>query len=330
MLKFFKHTYMAQLVVIVLLIVALWLPVFLSSTSPVFEDNPTTPLFNILTNDLGLSPFFISLLTFAVFIVSVFFFNSMMSVNQMVTRNSSIGALMFVLCVCGAPLCVEYYPFLIAGLFIMMSMQTVYLIYLVEKPEMYLMNAGFFLSLATMFYFPSIILILWLLISMMIMRMRGFRLYVIPLVGFILPYFVLFAIFYFTKTLIKNIGAYTLIFNNLSFETSGWGTVEIVTLLIVGVLFVLSFMIIKSEDADNSISTRKKTSSTVLLMLFSVVMLFLKQPVFSNGLIFIVLAVFLSTAFCYVRKSKIIDILIIVMMVVVIVNQYLPLFGIRL
>ena len=59
-------------------------------------------------------------------------------------------------------------------------------------------------------------------------------------------------------------------------------------------------------------------------------MLFMQKPVMCNGLIFMVLAVFVSMVLCYVKKTKIIDIVIVVMMFVIIANQYLPLFGIKL
>ena len=57
-------------------------------------------------------------------------------------------------------------------------------------------------------------------------------------------------------------------------------------------------------------------------------MLFIQRPVMYNGLMFMVIAVFISMALCYLKKTKIVDIFIVVLMVAIIVNQYLPLFGI--
>ena len=48
MLKFFKHSYIAQLIVIVLLFVALWIPVFISHVSEVAVGTPATPLYNLI------------------------------------------------------------------------------------------------------------------------------------------------------------------------------------------------------------------------------------------------------------------------------------------
>ena len=330
MLKFFKHNYIAQLIVIVLLLVALWIPAFVRHVSDIAVGTPTTPLYNVFANLFGSSSLAMTILAFIVLGTSVFFFNSMMTVNQLVTRNSSIGAFVFLLCMSFVPIQDEFYPFLLASPFIMMVMQTVYLIYQVEKPEPYLMNAGFFLAMASMFYFPAILLIIWVLLAMIIVDISDVKHYLIPVLGFIFPYFILFVCFYFNDTLVENVRNYSLAFNELGFEKLGIGIYEIIVLALVFVLFGLSFMRIKSDSADNSLSTRKKVGVTIWLFVFSFMMLFMQKPVLCNGLIFMVLSVFISMALCYVRKTKIIDIVIIVMLLAVIANQYLPLFGIRI
>ena len=306
MLKFFKHSYIAQLVVIVLLIAVLWIPALGGHVSAM------------------------TIFTFVVFGVSVFFFNSMLSVNQLVTRNSSIGALVFVLCLTLVPINAELFGFYLACPIIMMVLQTIYLLYQIEKPEPYLMNAGFFLALASMFYHPAIILVIWVLLAMLIMDIRSVKLFLIPIMGFVFPYFILFVYFYFNKTLIENVRDYALAINELRFMRLEIGTAEIVVFILVFISLILSLMMIKSGNADNSMSMRKKVNVTIWLFVFSLMMLFLHKPVMSNGLIFMTLAVFVSMALCYVKKSKIIDIVLVLMMLAIIANQYLPLFGIKI
>ena len=316
MIKFFKQSYLWQLIAIVLLVVALWIPAFLSHDT-------SESLF-------GSSYLAMTIFTFVVFGTSVFFFNSMMSVNQLVTRNSSIGAFIFVLCLSCIRIQNDFYPFLLACPIIMMTIQTIYLIYLIEKPEAYLMNAGFFIALASMFYFPSIILIIWVLFAMIIMNIKGWKRYLIPILGFIFPYFILFVYFYFNHTLIENIKEYALIFSSLGFERLGIKASEYIALVLVFVFMGLSLLMLKSGKADNSVATRKKIGVTLWLFVFGFVMLFMQKPVMCNGLIFIVLAIFVSMALCYIKKSKIIDIVLIVLMLAIIANQYLPLFGIKI
>ena len=330
MLKFFKHSYIAQLIVIVLLVVVLWVPVFISHVSEIAIGTPATPLYNLIASIFGYSSLAMTIFAFFVFGASVFFFNSMLTANQLVTRNSSIGAFVLILCMSFVPIQDEFYPFMLASPFIMMAMQTIYLIYQVEKPEAYLMNAGFFVALASMLYFPSIILIIWVLLSIVIMDIRGFRLSMIPVLGFTLPYFILFVCFYFNGSMIDNFNNYILAFSDLGLEKLGVKMADLVLLLVVLALTWSSLMVIMSNKADNSLATRKKVSVTIWLFFFGFLMLFMQKPVMYNGLIFMVLSMFVSMALCYVKKTKIIDIVIILIMVAVIVNQYLPLFGIKI
>lgn len=330
MLKFFKHSYIAQLIVIVLLFVVLWVPVFISHVSEVAIGTPATPLYNLIASIFGSSSLAMTIFTFLVFGASVFFFNSMLTANQLVTRNSSIGAFVFILCMSFVPIQDEFYPFMLASPFIMMAMQTLYLIYQVEKPEAYLMNAGFFVALASMLYFPSIILIIWVLLSIVIMDIRGFRISIIPVLGFTLPYFILFVCFYFNGSVIDNFNNYILAFSDLGLEKLGVKMADLVLLLVVLALTWSSLMVIMSNKADNSLATRKKVSVTIWLFFFGFLMLFMQKPVMYNGLIFMVLSMFVSMALCYVKKTKIVDTIIVLIMLAVIVNQYLPLFGIKI
>lgn len=330
MLKFFRHSYIAQLVVITLLLVVLWIPAFVTQFHDTAVGLPTTPLYNLIAALFDSSSVAMTVLTFIVMCLCALFFNSMLSVNQLVTRNSSIGAFVFVLCMCCVQLRDEYYPFLLAGTFIMMAMQTIYLIYQVEKPESYLMNAGLFVALASMFYYPAILLIIWVLMSLVIMDIRELKHYIIPILGFLMPYFIMLICVYFNHTLIENYQNYLVAFNDFGFEKLGLTTMETVALILVFVFMGLSLMMIKSGNADNSVGTRKKINVTLWLFAFGFMMLFLQKPVVCNGLIYMVLAVIVSMALCYVKKSKIIDIALIILMLAIIANQYLPLFGIQI
>ena len=330
MLKFFRHSYIAQLIVIVLLLVVLWIPAFVTHLHDTAVGSPTTPLYNLIAGLFDSSSSAITVLTFIVVGLSALFFNSMLSVNQLVTRNSSIGAFVFVLGMCCVQIQDEYYPFLIANTFIMMAMQTIYLIYQVDKPESYLMNAGLFVAIASMFYYPAILLIFWVLLSLIIMDIRELKHFLIPIIGFLLPYFIMLICVYFNHTLIENYNNYLVAFNDFGFEKLGLTTRGSVALVLVFVFMGLSLMMLKSGNADNSVGTRKKLNVTLWLFVFGFMMLFLQKPVVCNGLIYMVLAVVVSMALSCIKKSRIIDIALIVLMLAIIANQYLPLFGIQI
>lgn len=330
MLKFFKHSYVAQFVVIVLLMVVLWIPAIIIHTQDVGYDYPTTPLYNLLQTLLGFSNVAMTVLVMLVFVACVFLFNSMMSVDNLVTRNSSIASFVMVLCMCCVPIRNEYYPFLLALPFIMLAQQTVFLIYKVEKPERYLMNIGMFIAIASMFYIPSVILIIWILIAMAIHGIRGVRLYLIPLVGFITPYFIMTMLLYITGDLHDVTGDYANAFSGIDFMRFDITSMEKVVLLVMLVLSLISIITIWSNNSDKIAATRKRKSATMVMFIISILMLFSQNPVVSNGLFFFMAAVLVSMALCCVKKTKLVNIVMIVLMLAIVVNQYLPLFGVNI
>ena len=100
---------------------------------------------------------------------------------------------------------------------------------------------------------------------------------------------------------------------------------DVIALSVLSVLFLLSYLKIKTS-ADNSIHTRKRIGITLLLLLFSVLMMLMQTPMNSNGLIFMVLAIFFAVALSTMRKSNIVSALILVFMIGALATQYLPLF----
>ena len=159
MIRFFRHSYLQQLIAIVLLVFVLWLPSFFSPSSAADFLNPATPLYNVFARLLAFSPTLMKVFALLVFIVSAFLFNSMLSVNLLVTRNSSLGSLMFTILLCFTPEQCDFYPFLLSVPLIMMAIQTLCLLYQEEKSEPYLMNCGVFISIASMIlHFSSSVL----------------------------------------------------------------------------------------------------------------------------------------------------------------------------
>lgn len=328
MLKFFKHGYIAQAVVIVLLIAVLWTPAFLTQSNDQTYEYPTTPMYDFLLSLMGNSNVAMTVFVMLLFGSCVFVFNSMMTVDNLVTRYSSIFSFIMVLCMCCVPITNEYYPFLIALPLMVMAQQTVFLIYNVEKPERYLMNTGIFIAVGSMFYIPAILMILWVLFALIVHGVRDMRLYLIPILRLVTPYFLMTAIIYISGNSFEFINDYTDAFTSISLTKLDITTMEKAVLLVMILLSTLAILKIWLSNVNNLVSTRHRKRVTLVLFILSFLMLFMQNPVMSNGYFFMMVAILVSMALCYVKKSKIIDIVLVIMMLAVIAVQYLPLFGI--
>lgn len=330
MLRFFRHSYPKQQITIVLLALILWLPAFLVKT-PFVPANQTMPLYSLLVDILNFSPFILNVLSFAVYLFSVFLFNSVLSANRLVSKYSTIGGFYFVLVMCCLPGLHRCYPFLMACPFILITMQTIFLIYQTETPEIYMMNIGYFIALASMFYFPSIFLILWVIIAFIIMGYNNIRYFLIPVTSFLISYIIMFVITYFTGTIFTHFETYLDFFRNFSFAVDSLRYSNYLVLIVTGIFFIFSIVrLITDKTVEKSIIIRKRISIIVILVFFAISMLFVQEPIICNSLIFMIFAFFYSVAVSDIKKSKIADIIITVLLIAIIVNQYLPLFGINI
>ena len=78
MLNFFKHSYLYQQIVIVLMALVLWMPAFITKSAFIPGEH-NTPLYNVIISVFDFSPFLLNTVAFAVYLFSVFLFNSVLS-----------------------------------------------------------------------------------------------------------------------------------------------------------------------------------------------------------------------------------------------------------
>ncbi|MBQ8760594.1 MAG: hypothetical protein IJZ06_04135 [Bacteroidales bacterium] len=329
MLNFFKHNYLAQQIVVVVMAMVLWLPTFIMKPELSTGEN-NIPLYNMLISLFSFSPIIVKIIAFAVNVVSIFLFNSMLSANRLMNKTSSVGALAFLAMVCS---CSELHlslPFIFACPFILMAMHTMFLIYQTDTPENYMMNIGYFIALASMFYYPSMYLILWVLISFLIMGFNEIRYMLIPVTGFLIINAIVIGITFIFGDVNLLLDSYSTFFKDISFSFDLSGGNKIF-LLISSLLFIVSIMkIFGGRNSDNASNVRKREGVAIVLTLFSIFIFFTHKPLMSNTILFMMYAFFYSIALSDVRKTRLANIIMVLMLLYVLANRYLPLFGIMI
>ena len=329
MLKFFKHSYLTQHIVIIVMAIVLWLPTFISR-SAFFIGDDNTPLYNIIISLFDFSPFIINTIVFVVFVISLFLFNSVLSANRLVNKYSTVGSLTFLLMMCSTSDLHICYPFIMACPFILMAMHTLFLIYQTENPENYMMNIGYFIAVASLFYYPSVFLMLWVFVSFLILGFRKLRYLLIPFVAFMIVNAIVIGIAFLFGNYDNLIESYSFFFNNITLSSDMTiGNVSI--LILTTFLFIISLIkVLGSRNSDYGSSFKKKVGVGIVMTMLSALVLFMHGPLMGNIMIFMMYAFFYAIALSDMKKSKIADIVMIVMTVIILANQYLPLFGITI
>ena len=192
MIKFFRQSYAIQYVVIALLAIALWIPAFAFGKMTMGLESPVTPIFNVIDDLLDFSPIAQHALAFLLLAFEALIFNVIMVKSQIVGKVSTMGAFVFVLLMSLTGTQTNFYPFVLSVPFILLAIDRLFEIYLMPNPELNLLKVGIYVALASMCYFPSIVLILWVMIVLPIAKKGSLRLQLIPLLGFLAVYFLFF------------------------------------------------------------------------------------------------------------------------------------------
>ena len=322
MIKFFRQSYAIQYVVIALMAIALWIPAFVSGKATMGLNEPVTPIYNLVDRLLSFSPIAQHAFAFVLLMVETLIFNAIMVNNQIVGKVSTMGAFVFVLLMSLTRTQINLYPFILSLVFILLAISNLFEIYLMPNPELNLLKTGVLIALASMCYFPSIVLLLWVLFALPIAKKGSLRLQLIPIFGFLFLYFVYFVwVFLFGdfQTLLTGYRDY---FTSVKFSVRGFNykIICLLSVLVVSTIFLL--MGSGSASFEKTVAVRTKISMTVIMAAFALLLLFLGGNVLMNGLIFIVLAILISYAFSYTSNTGWVNLFLTLFLMLVFANHY--------
>lgn len=322
MIKFFRQSYAIQYVVIALMAIALWIPAFLSGQAITGLESPVTPLFNLVNRLLGFSAIAQYAFAFLLIVLEALLFNAVLINNQITGKVGTMAAFVFVLLMSLTCTQTQFYPFALATLFIVLMLKAFFEVHLSPNPEMSLLNAGLLIALASMCYFPAILLVVWAIIVLPMARKGSFRLALIPLLGFLAVYFLYFVgVFLFGN--LKTVGQeYLSYFASFHLTVAGFNykIIILLSLLILSAVFLLFGG--NKANLEKSVAVRTKISMMVVMLVFAVFLLFIGGNPLMHGLLFLVLSVIFAYAFSYMGNTGWANLLLTLFLILVFVNHY--------
>lgn len=326
MIRFFRNSYLIQYLTIALLVIVLWIPSFITGNVDVAWRSPVTPLYNLLADILDFWP--PAMLIFGMLLMGFgsMFLNSILTSNQIVGKVNTLGAVLFLLMMNLLPSQTTLYPFLLASVFLMMFIHTMFAIYQTPHPELYLLNAGFYVSFASMCWFPSLLLAVWGIIALAIIHKGSMRLHLIPFVGLLLPYFFFFGFRFLKGDLMERLQAYADYFSSITLTIEGFDWMRLVVLGFLVLCLMLPWLNAGNYSFEKSVAVRTKIAMTYNLMLLGILMLFLPGDPMQSGVLFVALSILFSYDMAYLDRLKWPDITFIALLVLVLAAHYVPLF----
>ena len=322
MIKFFRQSYIIQYVVIALLAIALWVPAFISGKATTGLESPVTPVFNILDHLLGASSIAQHAVAFVLLLLEALIFNAILINNQITGKVGTMGAFVFILLMSLTCTQTQFYPFALATLFLILMLRSFFEVHLSPTPELSLLNAGMLIALASMCYFPAILLVLWAIIALPMARKGSLRLQLIPLLGFFIVYFVYFVCVYLFGDFRAVMHGYVDCFSSFQLTVAGFNYKIIIFLSVLAIATGLLLFGGNSANMEKSVAVRSKISMTVILLPFAIFILFVGGNPLMHGLFFLVLTVIIAYTFSYMGNTGWANLFLTLLLIFVFVNHY--------
>lgn len=194
-LRFFRSSFFSQYLAVIIAGLLLWGRAFFESPSMPIASGPV-PLYKLIFFLLSDLPLMAVILGFLLNLCSAFYLNFLLTKHEILPKNSSLAAFLFLFLVSYYPVLLTLHPANICLFILLLILERVFASYSRQEPLELDYAAGFLVGIGAMFYFPFIFFYLLILISFIVFRSSGIREWISSLIGLVSP-FIFLTVYYF-------------------------------------------------------------------------------------------------------------------------------------
>lgn len=267
--KFFKSEFYVQL--FVLLVSTIIFYFIKSSDIQEYTKNFPNSLINISIENNILK----DIISYIIIILSSLLILRIFTINDFTNKKSLLPAFIF----CFSAIILKNSPYfqqiIITNLILIFAFGDILKIY--NKTDSYeeIYNNSFLLSLSSIIYLPSIYFTIIIWLTLIVFRIFNWREWVISIIGLITPYFLVFAFFFLTDNLDKNLLIFKSFFKGINLGLITLHTKEKIFIYIFVVFFIISFFSVMNRFSDKNIYFRKKITIFLNLTALCIIILIL-------------------------------------------------------
>ncbi len=181
---------------LLIIAVVLWIDGFFGYKHTHLPLNNSTPVYHFIAVFFNSYKFISVLLSFIFMLIQAFMFNKVIADKNLVDRNSWLPALMYIVLMSSSFNLFGLQPVWFANFFLIIALDKMFEVFMDESANIEIFNIGFFISLASLFYFPGITLLLLLISALVIYYLLKVKEIIASVLGVITPWFFVF-VFYF-------------------------------------------------------------------------------------------------------------------------------------
>lgn len=327
MIKIFRGTGIVPLLLMILITISLWLQHFINPPQMIqLPDGDAMPLWELVFNFLSGLPILAVIISFVMMVVMVIVMIRFNTTIFFIPRRTYFPALFFILYYSVFTHGMILNPALPAALLIMVGLWRMMDAYRMNGMAFNFFDAAVLISSAGMFYAGSLWFVLLVFTGALILRSPDFREITITLAGALLPWIILYAIWYLTGGSMSDLTE--IIRHNLfdKMPSESLSRTLVILLILIAVGFVPALLSLIRDMPTQKIKSRK-TFELLLWMMVICVAAYLITPSVSTEIsaIAAIPVSFIMANYCtFTRRLVITEIMFWLMIVMFIATRLWP------
>ncbi|MCC6251244.1 MAG: hypothetical protein IT238_02140 [Bacteroidia bacterium] len=297
--------------VFTLIILAIvWAP-SLGNSTPIPMNN-AMPLYELYLTIVNKAPFLHPIVALVLIISQAAILNLILNTFELMVEKTIFPGIIYCLLMSSSKPLLQFYPLLFANFFILLALLRIAQSYRVDVAFSHIFDASFFISIASLFYFPAVVIYPLVWVTLIVIRPFVWREWIISFIGLISPYLFVFTYYFWMNKI--NFLLYDKIFYPstdslflMEYQQLSFIVVNAVILL----LTVISLIQITKGWPVNTIFARNYLVVILWLLVLSVLS-YLMAPAYNIKYLVIAaipLAIFIANFFISSKRKIIADLL---------------------
>jgi len=323
MLSFFQKAYLSQYIVLLLLTLVFWMPSSLLSET---YKGTITPAFDIVTQLFMNNALIMNFIALIITLLLGLLIKNIAGEFDFSSKLATTGMLLFLVFASSLTPFTLFNPFIVVNILLLFFIRSLFMLPTTEYSIPLVFNAAIILGVASMFYLPTVFFFLLIWFSLIIHRSNSWRNYVVSIAGILMPHIFIMTWYFWND----NLSIYLETWINLFEIKLNFVHFEISLDLIIGILFLSLFIIAAfgtfNRLSEKKIIPRRNQLITLYYFLFTLLIFFLFSESLNPALMMVIPGTFILTNFLQgARQYKIYNIVFVIIVVLIVGNQYFQL-----
>ena len=307
-----------------LVLMVMW--VFILPKPEIINTENAFPLFLYVFQIVRQSRIALIVISLLFVVLQAFFLTNVINKQGVLRETSHLPALLYVVLMSCFPEQLSFNPLLFANFFIIVFLNSIFNFYRSDTAVFEVFNAGVFIGLASLFYWPCLFLFPLTMASLFVLRPFNMREWAVSFLGVLLP-FIFFGVvlFWLDMLSVNSIKSILEPLYRVQFSTAYNGTYIILTAILAIILIASLWRFSRDLNNFSKLRARKFLAIIVWFFLFAALSYLVASKNSMIGLSFLAipLSVIISNYFLSLKNQLLAELVFLLLLAAVIYNQVL-------